>query len=973
MKLKNKKITALFAAASLITCGSQLLFSQNQGNTETSLYNEINSAWSTGFLPGVIEKSSVFERKYPESPYINEVRLQKARALVAAGQNDSAIESLLALLNFYPESSSEALECYYLLGRAYFEKNLYRNALSSFYCAAKLIKDSSPDSYSSNDFYNQSLLYAGRIYFNQDDYKAAVSQFEYVVSNGNKFSQADFNEALQKLIISYNETNQGKKSILLFQGLSKSDFDSLFYYTTAVYAAQGYEKTGDFQKAYDLYCEVIDAGIESLSVIALKKAYLLADQKKVGLNPGEVFSRNTALFESQPELVCDFWIRLGIDEFDAKNYDTCLEYLSSAEKLINEGVKGDPALISLYRAKVVLERQTEPKILLLEKKEVESQFETFKKSKTENIMDAYYSTLLQFNVLLKEWDQAAKNYAQIKKPDAKASYHNASLFYNRGDYSGAKAALENYLYDASCKKLYASSCLKNGEIQKAAALYSELDKSSELDEKSALEYVKALFMSKRFSQAYEKSRGLKSYDAFYMGGLCLINLKKWNDARASFNSYISAASGKSDFNILSFFYRGYAEYNLGEFKNSYASFVRFTSEAPATYTKYIRQGYDLAVKSALQNGDFKNASAQAENLVKISENREEKQEAVLLNAQIYSDWGNEKKAVDSLLPYTNDKSDFALQALYQIALIYEKKGETALCESYLEKIISKAPRSALAEEALYHTGEIYYSKKDYASAENRFNKYIYKYADGKYGDAALFFCADCNYQLGSFEKAIMLCELFVKRYPESIYSYGLYTCLLNSYEDEEDYENAFKTAGTIIQKFPDQAAGDGIGKKSDELKRLVSGSDKTLALKQNEYEKAGRSSTREGRKIGSELVRLYMRNPETENQGIELARSLCEIQKKSDSELDLFAQNISLVAEYQRKNGDYRNSARNYLEAATAFRSLGNSEKAAESLYSGAEAFNAAKLKGDARETAKTLKELYPQSHYAASVDRITE
>ena len=42
-------------------------------------------------------------------------------------------------------------------------------------------------------------------------------------------------------------------------------------------------------------------------------------------------------------------------------------------------------------------------------------------------------------------------------------------------------------------------------------------------------------------------------------------------------------------------------------------------------------------------------------------------------------------------------------------------------------------------------------------------------------------------------------------------------------------------------------------------------------------------------------------------------------------------------------------------------------------MHSNVGMFNAAKLKGDARETAKTLKELYPQSHYAASVDRITD
>ena len=203
-KINKKNIAICFMLVSF--AGS--IFCQTQNVTEASLYNEINSAYATGFLPGVIEKASGFERQYPESAYINDVRLQKARALVRAGQNDSAIETLASL--------KESPETYFLLGRAYYEKGMYKNALNSFYKSAKLMK-TTPDGSDDSLFYGQSLLYAGRIYFNTDDYKAAIPNFEYVVSNGNRFSQADFNEALQKLIISYNETNQGKNRLSFFQ------------------------------------------------------------------------------------------------------------------------------------------------------------------------------------------------------------------------------------------------------------------------------------------------------------------------------------------------------------------------------------------------------------------------------------------------------------------------------------------------------------------------------------------------------------------------------------------------------------------------------------------------------------------------------------------------------------------------------------------------------------------------------------
>lgn len=973
MKRINRKNILIFAAAAALSSGA---FCQTQNVSESSLYNEINSAYATGFLPGVIEKASDFERKYPESAYINDIRMQKARALVSAKQNDGAIETLEQLIQVLsqnkenPSVTNDIPECYFLMGRAYYEKGQYNKALSSFYMAAKLLKEGN----SRSDFYAYSILYAGRIYFNQDNFTDAIPQFEFAVSNGDLFARSDFNEALQKLVISYNESGKADKATALFKTISasKENFDPQFYYTTAVYAAQGYEKLKNYQKAYDLYCEVIDAKIESLSVIALKKAYLLADQKKVPVNPGEAFSRNTSSFDNQKELVLDFWIRLGIDEFDGGNYSLSEKYFDNAALLLEEGVKGERALVCLYQAKLQLKEEPLDKSKLEQgKKTLMSNEALFKKSNLQDILDSYYSTLIQFDQLLGNWNDVISNYEKLKNPDSKSAYFAASYFYDKKNYAQAENLLEGFLSDPLCKKLYASCCLNLKDAKKAVTLYLELEKDGKLDDLSALEYAKALFLKKDYSLAYEKAGKVKNPQASYIGGLCLINLKKWESARDSFNSYIKEASAGADFYRLSFFYKGYAEYNLGEFKNAYASFVRFTSEASDDMNTYLRQACDFAVKSALQNGDMKNASLQAEKLVRISQTREEKQEALLLNAQIYADSGNSQKAVEVLTPFTSEKSDFALQALYQIAQIYEKEGDLGLAEANLEKIMSKSPRSTYAEEACYHEGEMYYSKKEYSASENRFNKYIYKYADGKYADAALFYCADCNYRLSSYEKAIMLCLMFTGKFPQSIYSYGVYTTLLNAYNDEQDYENALATANNLLKLFPEQAASDGIGKRAAELKRLVSGADKQIAQKVNEFEKHGKTSTREGRKIASELVKLYLRNPETEEEGIKLAEEILPLQT-GDDEKELFAQNTSLIAEYARKNNDNKTSAQHYLDAAAAYRACGNSEKAAESLYSAAEAFAAAKLKGDARETAKTLKELYPQSHYAVSVDRIT-
>ena len=58
-------------------------------------------------------------------------------------------------------------------------------------------------------------------------------------------------------------------------------------------------------------------------------------------------------------------------------------------------------------------------------------------------------------------------------------------------------------------------------------------------------------------------------------GTALAAAKKAADR---FASYIRQNSNSQEFQKLSLYYKGYAEYNLAEFKNAYSSFVRYCME-----------------------------------------------------------------------------------------------------------------------------------------------------------------------------------------------------------------------------------------------------------------------------------------------------------------------------------------------------------------------------------------------------------
>ena len=138
----------------------------------------------------------------------------------------------------------------------------------------------------------------------------------------------------------------------------------------------------------------------------------------------------------------------------------------------------------------------------------------------------------------------------------------------------------------------------------------------------------------------------------------------------------------------------------------------------------------------------------------------------------------------------------------------------------------------------------------------------------------------------------------------------------------------------------------------------------------SEYEELGKEKTVEGRKIGSQLVQIYLKHDE-EKQSLLLAETLIKFQK-TDEEKILLAENSKVIANIYRKENKNKDSALLYLQAAENFRSNKDfSTQAAECLYSAVEAFVANGDEGDAKATAQLLIELYPQTRQAKRVNAL--
>lgn len=893
----------------IILIASAFCFAQ-RADSDIQLFNDIKESFKNGFYPGVVTSVERLEKDFPESSFLPASLAYKGEAFLYMESYDDAEDSLEEALSHMHSGSPDIIRCNYLLGCTLYHQKKYSAALEKLHLASSLCLTNND-----MEFYAYSIFYSGRIFYELEKFQEAAPLFEYVVANGNSFEKSEYDEVIQKLFICYNKSGHPEKTVSLFNKLSEDDFDSAIYLSLCFYYGDACAALNKNAEAYEAYSRIIESG------------------------------------KDFPERVNLFLLRLAIDEFNAKNYEKSESYLSDIETKDFEDKSDIKFLKSLYLSKILLEKGN-PK----DAEKLLSGLEmTSKKVEAEGAADAYYSTLLQCKIQLEKWDEIPSLFNKIKNPDKNALYVISAYYYRKGQYAKV---------DASAGELYASSLCKRGLYEQACSEYAKLGVVSQ-------DYALALFRSGRFSEAEKIAVATDSVEKDYLCGLCLINQKSWKKAADRFASYIRQNSNSQEFQKLSLYYKGYAEYNLAEFKNAYSSFVRYCMETQNEAADYTLRGYEYAVKSALQNGDFKNASVQAANLVRYSKDGEQKQKAVILSAEIFSDYENYDAAIELLAPYTNGRDNFAAQSLFMTAKIYERQNKVSQADELYRRIYESLSKTSYAEEAMYRSGEVYYSHGDYSSAYSRFNNYIYKYTSGRFSDAAIFYCGDCALRLGENDRSEMLNKTLLQKFPASVYAYGANKNLLETYYRQENYSQALGVARILLRDFPQQAADDEIGKHAKELEKIVSGTDRRVAEKESEFVRLGEAGTVAGRNAGTELVKLYAESLATQRDAYELAERLFARQSGAE-ERAAAAYNAEFIAEYSRKNGDNKKAAQMYLKAAEYYRSVKDSGGAASALYGAAEAFTAEGLTGDARETASLLKELYPQSIQAERVDRVT-
>lgn len=925
--------------------------------TDVLIYDELLSSYSSGFYPGVVQHAEELFQDYPESSYIPSAMVMEGESLVRLGQTDSAMELLLRAekLNL---KSDVLLKQRFWTGRAYELKNDAENSLAYYF-------DYCTRAGENGAYFPQAIFHSADVYYRIAEYAKAVPNLEYVVRNGNKYETSEYGTALLELADSYNKTGAADKTIALYEKFSSQDLRKKVYLVFTEYAGDAYAAKKNYRKAYELYCQVLEGGEKSLASNALKKAYNVSSEhrKEVGAEPGEILKNAQDTLASSPELLAEFWTRLGIDAFVQGDYQKASGYFDEAEKYSSDELK---FLSYTYRAEIKAGRKVTKKSAHEAEQYVKSILENNPQIEESEYRDDFLRLLVKYAAFQKNWNDVKKIATEIAEPDESTNYYMALAQYESGDYSSSAKLLSG-----KSDELYALTLARQQKLKEAAGVYGSADKKSAITPEERLNYAKVLILSGRYREAQIEAAKSGLNEGKYILGLAQFNTWSWPYAEESFATFLKNAdrNDESQKKAVSYamFYQGYSQYRQGKASEAYKNLAAFIEKYPDH--ELLWNAKMTAANAAVQSGNPDNGILMAESAIKSSVTNENREEAVLLCAEIYSDSHRYESALNLLSPYSKLKNSFGMKSLFKMAQIYEKMNQLSLADSKYKEVGTKFSSEKTGEEAMYRRGELYYSAEDFENSLARFNEYSSKYSTGDYVDSSWYFAADCLSKTGKTSRAILQYQALIKKFPESTYVYASSKRLIELYRGEGKYSNALENARFLLSKYGDQARNDGIAEIAADLEKLAAGKNEAMVKKENEYREAGGTNTPEGRKAGTELAVMYAKSPATSAEAVKMAEQFLPLQKKNiKAESPWAAQNADILAQAYRAQGKNKAASEMYLAAAEYYRMNSRGDEAAGALYGAYDAFIAQGLPGDANETARTLQKLYPQSRQAKAV-----
>lgn len=936
-----------------------------------ALFNEAESRFLSQDYELAVERYEALLRQYPLSDFVPDAQFKRALSLYRLGRDEEALTLFRRVAARY-RSTQYLPYVPFWQGVVLYRLADYDQALDSLY---SFVEESDDE-----ELVQQARLYIALSHTALGEDDQAVAALEELLERTDSMAGESYAVAL--LASLYFSRARHDAVIALYAQADPAALAERWRWSLTLYAAESYFAIGDYETAVDLYESLTTAEL-SHRTVAYQRLFQIASQGELA-NSQDILRRAERDLAGRPEVLKDFWLRVGIESYSTGKLDLAELYFRRIWDL-RESVPVD-VTTPLYLAEVLSDQGSTAQAVTVLQEQL---------GYSDEQLPRVLARLGALHVQREEWDRARDRLRQAIDAGLEGSllgqawYHYAFVLARLGETQEALAAVREPLstgvtggYTAELLRLQARLYRRLGRLDDALRSLRDFVALVPDDRAARLELVQLHFLLENFAQVIAEGESLAAdseeeiAQLQYMLGLARISEGSYRNAidhLSRIPELTPSDPAYEESRVIEpyrLYYLGWSQFRLGRFEAAQMSLGTLVDEFPRH--PFAAEAAYLAGFSAYSDGSYDVAAGFLRRAVGLASDRSQAAQAAFLLAQSLRDGGDTAEAAVQFQAVSEEypQSEYADDALYEYALVQRSAGRAAAARRAYRRIVEEYPDSSLAGEALYRIAEIHLAEEEYEAARETYFEYRSARPEGEFFEAALYWGGVASAAMGEDSGALLQWERLIAEYPEASIRPEAMRRAAALYEERGEYRKALNLYTGLIAAYPREAEAAGAERKRDELVLLIGGVDQREAELLVTIEENERADTRRGREAIVALGRLAI----GDSLGSSVADALVlpmlrETVAMADEDPDAAAEAQYLLAEHAYNQEEYRTAGTRYLEVVTIRPS--DRDLMARSLYRAAEMMKLAGEDRYSRQLVEQLEEQFPTSEWTAQAGEL--